>query len=227
MSFSFSSDPGQPSIILVAKSANSLNLTWDVFNITDAPNTVEWEKIGCLAENQDRNGSITTINTSYSITGLEEGSKYNITVSTGEQSNTVSAVTIQKGEGVVLMSYTAFSNFISLAPSAAPRVSWTFATSYSITLQWETVPCEHRNGDITGYSVRYEEMGSLDNASETLINITGASVTEATISNLNFSTNYSIQVAAVNNAGTGMFSNAIIIKTVEQSEFVKLLRNHS
>ena len=99
VSFSFSSDPGQPSIILVAKSANSLNLTWDVFNITDAPNTVEWEKIGCLAENQDRNGSITTINTSYSITGLEEGSKYNITVSAGELSNTVSAVTIEKGQG--------------------------------------------------------------------------------------------------------------------------------
>ena len=40
-------------------------------------------------------------------------------------------------------------------------------------------------------------------------------------------TNYFIQVAAVNNAGIGVFSNAIIIKTVEQSEFVKLLRNHS
>ena len=66
-------------------------------------------------------------------------------------------------------------------------------------------------------------MGSLDNASETLINITGASVTEASM----LDTNYFIQVAAVNNAGTGVFSNAIIIKTVEQSEFVKLLRNHS
>ena len=96
----FSSDPGQPSIILVAKSATSLNLTWNVSNITDVTYTVEWQiKIGCLAENQDRNGSITTINTSYSITGLEEGSKYNITVSAGTLSNTVSAVTIEKGEG--------------------------------------------------------------------------------------------------------------------------------
>ena len=96
----FSSDPGQPSIILVAKSATSLNLTWNVSNITDVTYTVEWQiKIGCLAENQDRNGSITTINTSYSITGLEEGSKYIITVSAGTLSNTVSAVTIEKGEG--------------------------------------------------------------------------------------------------------------------------------
>ena len=83
----------------MAKSATSLNLTWIVSNTTDVIYTVGWQKTGCLAEYQDRNGSITTINTSYSITGLEEGSKYNITVSAGELSSTVSAVTIEKGEG--------------------------------------------------------------------------------------------------------------------------------
>ena len=50
------------------------------------------------------------------------------------------------------------------------------------------------------------------------MNITGASVIEATIPNLMLSTKYSIQIAAVNNAGTGVFSNATFIKTVEQSE---------
>ena len=107
------------------------------------------------------------------------------------------------------------------APSTAPKVTLIFATSYSITLQWETVPCEHRNGDISGYSVKYWERGIVNNKSETVMNITGASVTEATISNLNISTNYSIQVAAVNNAGTGVFSNATIIKTFEQSKIIK------
>ena len=95
----FSSDPGQPIIILVAKSATSLNLTWNVSNTTDVTYTVEWQKTGCSAENQDRNDSITTINTSYSIRGQEERSKYNITVSAGELSTTVSAVTIEKGQG--------------------------------------------------------------------------------------------------------------------------------
>ena len=120
------------------------------------------------------------------------------------------------------MCYKGNRKIISLAPTAAPKMSWTFATSYSITLQWETVPCEHRNGDITGYSVKYGVMGSLDNGS--VMNITGASVTEATIFNLMLSTNYSIQIAAVNNADTGVFSNATFIKTVEQSEFVNLLQ---
>ena len=106
----FSSDPGQPNVFLNAKSATSLNLTWDVFNITDAPYTVEWEKTGCLAKDRENKGSITTNDTSYSITELEEGSKYNITVSAGDlSSNTIVAVTIEKGEEsfVVIM---VFSN---------------------------------------------------------------------------------------------------------------------
>ena len=122
------------------------------------------------------------------------------------------------------MCYKGILKIISPAPNAPPKMSWTFATSYSITLQWETVPCEHRNGDIMGYSIKYGVMGSL---TETVMNITGADVTDATIFNLMLSTNYSIQFAAVNNAGTGVFSSATIIKTVEQSRFIKLLRNHS
>ena len=70
-------------------------------------------------------------------------------------------------------------------------------------------------------------MGSLNSKSEAVMNITGAGVTEATILNLMLSTNYSIQIAAVNIAGTGVFINATFIKTVEQSRFIKLLRNHS
>ena len=118
------------------------------------------------------------------------------------------------------MCYKGILKIISPAPTAAPKVSWTFATSYSITLQWETVPCEHRNGDIMGYSIKYGVMA------KTVMSITGADVTEATIFNLMLSTNYSIQIAAVNNAGTGVLSNATFIKTVEQSRFIKLLRNH-
>ena len=81
------------------------------------------------------------------------------------------------------------------------------------------MPCEHINEDIiTGYSVRYREMGN-NMADTTVLNITGASVTEATISNLTLSTTYSIQVAAVNGAGTGVFSNAALVMTVEKSKF--------
>ena len=39
------------------------------------------------------------------------------------------------------------------------------------------------------------------------MSVSGGSATEATITNLTLSTNYSIQVAAVNSAGTGVYSD--------------------
>ena len=45
------------------------------------------------------------------------------------------------------------------------------------------------------------------------MNVSGGSVTEATISNLMSSTTYSIQVAAVNNAGIGVYSDLLIVQT--------------
>ena len=90
--------PGQPIIFLVGKSPNSLNFTWNVSNTTDANTYMfKWQKTGCLVANRDNNGSITTNDTSYIITGLEEGSRYNITVTAGGLSNTVSAVTTLRG----------------------------------------------------------------------------------------------------------------------------------
>ena len=94
---------------------------------------------------------------------------------------------------------------ISPAPSAAPaNVRRTGITSTSITVRWGKVPCIHRNGDISGYIVRY---GSQTQS------VSGGSVTETTISNLTPSTTYNIQVAAVIDAGTGGFSSSISIMT--------------
>ena len=93
------------------------------------------------------------------------------------------------------------------APSAAPTsVSVSEVTSSSITVQWGAVDCIHRNGDITGYSVRYGVQGS---GSTQTMRVSGGSVTEATISGLTASTTYSFEVAAVNSAGTGVYSGPI------------------
>ena len=72
------------------------------------------------------------------------------------------------------------------------------------------VPCADQNGDITGYSVIYGVHGS---SSTQTVNVTGGSTTEATILNLTWSTNYSIEVAAVNEAGTGVYSENFSAKT--------------
>ena len=45
------------------------------------------------------------------------------------------------------------------------------------------------------------------------MNVSGGSVTEATISSLMPSTTYSIQVAAVNSAGSGEYSTSHVVQT--------------
>ena len=78
-------------------------------------------------------------------------------------------------------------------------------TSSSITIQWGAVPCIHRNGDITGYSVQY---GVLGNESTQTMSV---SRTSASITGLIESTTYTIEVAAVNDAGIGVYSEPLIM----------------
>ena len=98
-----------------------------------------------------------------------------------------------------------------LAPSAAPTSVSVLpnVTSSSITVQWEMVPCINRNGDIAGYLVQYEQVGS--GSPHTLTVSEGGILT--TIQSVMSSTNYSIQVAAENSAGTGPYSDRIVVET--------------
>ena len=90
-----SSVPGTPSIVLLGKSTNSLSFTWNAADMITY--SVRWQRTGCLIQNGYTNGNITTNFTNYTITGLKEGSRYIITVNTGQLSNTVTAITEAKG----------------------------------------------------------------------------------------------------------------------------------
>ena len=79
-------------------------------------------------------------------------------------------------------------------------------TSSSITVQVGAVDCIHRNGDITCYTVRF---GVQENGSIQTVSVSGGGSTQTIIFGLTPSTNYSIEVAAVNSVGTGVYSNVI------------------
>ena len=101
--------------------------------------------------------------------------------------------------------------FFPPAPSAYPTfVSVSDITSTSITVQWGQVNCIQRNGDITGYSVRYGVQGSWI---AHIVYVPGGATTETTISGLKASTTYSIEVAAVNIAGSGVHSDSTSVRT--------------
>ena len=101
-------------------------------------------------------------------------------------------------------------------PSAAPdMVNASSANSSSININWGKVPCQHRNGEITGYVVVYRKVlssgsGERRQTQEGMVMVNGQT---ATINNLDPLTEYSVMVAAVNSAGTGVFSEPVIAST--------------
>ena len=98
---------------------------------------------------------------------------------------------------------------IFAAPTGPPASVMTTSTPNTFTVQWGPVECADRNGDITGYSVRYGEVGSAGS----LQMVGGDMDREATISDLTPSTEYTISVAAVTTAGTGVYSADMIQRT--------------
>ena len=99
--------------------------------------------------------------------------------------------------------------YASPVPSAAPTsVGISEVTSLSITVQWGPVNCSYHNGNITGYSVRYGVQGS-DSTRQTV----NTTETKLLIVGLQPSTIYTVQVAAVNNVGGGVYSDQLSIAT--------------
>ena len=100
------------------------------------------------------------------------------------------------------------------APSAPPTsVSTSAVTSSSITVQWGAVDCIHHNGDITGYSVRYGVQGSAEGDRTVVMASGGSSGGLYVIFGLSPSTTYTIEVAAVTSAGTGVYSDPLPVDT--------------
>ena len=92
-------------------------------------------------------------------------------------------------------------------PSAPPTyVRVSEVTSSSITVQWGPVDCIHRNGDITSYSVQYGEVEPESGLQE-------VANRRATITGLTPSTEYAVSAAAINNNGTGVYSDEVVQKT--------------
>ena len=97
------------------------------------------------------------------------------------------------------------------APSAAPTsVHVSVANSTTISVQWEMVPCIDCNGDIIGYSVRYTRGGSVPQNMSVSGDSSGGMVT---ISGLSPATMYTVEVAAVNSADTGVYSSPVMVTT--------------
>ena len=101
-----------------------------------------------------------------------------------------------------------------IAPSAAPTsVSVSGVISSSITVQWGAVDCIYLNGDITGYSVRYGVVGSTEGDRSVEMVSGDSSGGMYDISGLSAAARYTVEVAAVNSAGPGEYSDLMTTLT--------------
>ena len=75
----------------------------------------------------------------------------------------------------------------------------------SITAHWGEVSCLNRNGEITGYRAQAVRNVIVEGTA----NVSGGA-RQATIYGLSPSTTYTVQVAAVNGAGTGPYSGVSV-----------------
>ena len=111
-----------------------------------------------------------------------------------------------------------------VAPSGSPGpVNVSGATSSSITVQWEMVDCIESNGNVTGYSVRVEAVGR---GYRDTVNVSGSNTTSVRLTGLSPSTAYTIEVAAVNGAGVGVYSNPTNQSTFGMKFFARNQTRH-
>ena len=96
--------------------------------------------------------------------------------------------------------------FLSLSSSLCPTW-WYYCIPTSFSVQWETVPCIQRNGDITGYSVRY---GVLGNGGMETLTMVVPDILMTNLTGLVPATSYLVQVAGVNGQGVGVYGEITV-----------------
>ena len=99
-------------------------------------------------------------------------------------------------------------------PTGSPKnvkIHWTYRTSAYVS--WKAIPCHHQNGRILRYLVKYDyELPNgtfVEQQSET----SSWNSLGITFNNLLPNSNYSLQVAGVNDAGVGPFSPPLQLVT--------------
>ena len=101
-----------------------------------------------------------------------------------------------------------------VASTAAPvGLTSTSVERRSLSVVWGIVPCLHQRGPIIGYRLRYSNGTSI-------VNTTGKGSRQHVLIGLTPFTNYSVQVAAVNDGGTGPYSTPLTVETLQDGECI-------
>ena len=111
---------------------------------------------------------------------------------------------------------------LPLEPTGAPQaITVSVTSSRSISVSWDPVIADDRNGIVKGYKVNYQALPNGDIATK-IFKITKEQQNKrqtVTLGNLNEFTNYSIGVLAFTVFGNGPASVGQVVETLEDSKF--------
>ena len=223
-----------PSTAVITASVDSSSTTSVRISLTMADDltatdyTISYSNTYCPTDTYDDITDISPSETMYTLTGLEEGTNYSITVTvalsgggTGEDSLTATTMTAGKSTEYPISFSLLYSDPLThTAPSAPPSSVRVYAlNSTAISVQWGPVDCVHRNGDITGYTVQYKVVGSAEGERTVKMASEDFSGGIYTISGLSAATEYTVEVAAENSAGTGAYSGPVVSETPQSKQY--------
>ena len=162
--------------------------------------------------------------TSYTLKNLERNTPITITVQAttgdGRKSALSSEVTVithaaGKSHNYIINIIEEMKCYNSTAPSSPPQnIMITSTDPASLKVSWQPPMEISRNVPITGYVIQYIKDGTQD----IIKDIKNINRTTHTISGLVACNKYSVRVAAVNDDGTGPFSEPVVEISGEDSE---------
>lgn len=113
--------------------------------------------------------------------------------------------------------YNVFLISLLIAPSSPPlNVTVVAINATAISVSWEVPPIIHHNSPLTGYVVIYSDL--TDPGGEVEVTIPDPTVFTTMIFKLEPYSLFDVQVAALNDAGTGPLSFEVTIETPKTSQ---------
>ncbi|CAD5206955.1 unnamed protein product [Bursaphelenchus okinawaensis] len=182
-------------------SSDSAQITWD--SPTDAPLNIKYK---LFYKRADSNGELETqtvvVKPTYTLHGLDKNSEYVVRVA--------SVGPDDQGKTSDSLKFKTYSDI----PDAPPlNVKAEAYSPNAIILRWSPPVENKRNGDITGYKIRYKMKGS----KAVNVNVNG-NINEFKIEGLEPGNSYQIRVAAQTLNGTGVYSDWVSAVTLEDDE---------
>ena len=213
---------------VISRTSRTVNLTWVEPHDNNAPieeYLVEFTHPEFAVG--ERNQSVTTTIEEAFIENLFPGVTYFFTItalnSIGRSLTSVplEVRTLDESmfDNLYLIHFNILLLFFPLAPTSPPlNVTVTDFTSTTISISWQDVPLQNKNGDTTAFEVSYVPLENFNGAIGALmLNVSGSNFS-VIIEMLEENVNYSISIRAYTSAGEGPPSQEIYATTLEGSK---------